>query len=120
VSPDRRRLSALLAILGGSGVLHLVIPGPYRKIVPPQIGHDRDVVLASGIVELGCAALLAVPSTRRLGARLSAVLFVAVFPANLYAVKVIGGGRIGRAAAIARLPLQVPLVTSALKVAREA
>jgi uncharacterized membrane protein len=49
----------------------------------------------------------------------SAALFVGVFPANIYAVKVMGGTRVGRAAAIARLPLQWPLITAALQVARE-
>lgn len=96
-----------------------MIPAPYQKIVPPRLGHARALVLASGAAEIGCAALLAAPSTRRLGAVLSAGVFVAVFPANLYAVKVMGTSRIGRAAAIARLPLQLPMVTTALKVARE-
>jgi uncharacterized membrane protein len=119
VSPDQRRLRALQGILGGSAVLHFAIPTPYQKIVPPQLGHARALVFASGVAEIGCAALLAAPATRRLGALLSAGLFVAVFPANLYAVKVAGNSRIVRAGTIARLPLQIPLVTAALKVARE-
>jgi uncharacterized membrane protein len=119
VSPDRRRLRVLQAILGGSGVLHFAIPRAYEKIVPPRLGHARGYVLASGVAEIGCAALLAAPATRRLGALLSAGLFVAVFPANLYSVKAVGTNRIARAGAIARLPLQIPMVTAALKVARE-
>jgi uncharacterized membrane protein len=119
VSPDQRRLRALQGILGGSGVLHFAIPKAYQKIVPPQLGNPRSLVLASGLAELGCAALLSAPATRRIGALLSAGLFVAVFPANLYAVTLTGGNRLAKAGAIARLPLQVPMVTAALKVARE-
>ena len=50
----------------------------------------------------------------------SAALFVAVFPANLYAVKAVGSRRTAKAVAIARLPLQLPMISSALAVAREA
>ncbi len=74
---------ALAALLAGSGVLHLVKPEPYEKIVPRVLGHEEFFVLASGIVELLAATLLVVPRTRRLGGALTAVLLVAVFPANI-------------------------------------
>ena len=113
-----RRLMGLISLLGISGVLHLVVPKPYEKIVPPRLGDARKVVLVSGVAEIGCAALLVVPSTRRWGALASAALFVGVFPANLYAVTTMRS-KLLKAGAIARLPLQVPMVTSALKVARD-
>jgi uncharacterized membrane protein len=109
----------LTALLGGSGVLHFLAPAPYRKIVPPSFGDPAVLVRLSGVAELGCAALLAAPPTRRLGGWASAALFVAVFPANLYAVKAVGPRRTARAVAIARLPLQLPMIGSALAVARE-
>jgi uncharacterized membrane protein len=118
MSPASRRVGVLTAILGGSGVVHLVAPQVYEKIVPPGVGNAKTVVYASGIAELGCAALLAAPRTRRLGALLSAGLFVAVFPANLYAVTVMPT-KITKIGAIVRLPLQIPMITSALKVARD-
>jgi uncharacterized membrane protein len=77
-------------------------------------------VLASGAAELVCAALLAAPRTRRVGGLLSAGLFIGVFPANLYAVKVVGPSTLLRAGAVARLPLQLPMITAALKVTRQA
>jgi uncharacterized membrane protein len=120
VTADRRRLTALITILGVSGVLHFAAPKQYEKIVPPRLGDPRTIVLASGAAELACAALLAAPATRRIGALLSAGLFVGVFPANLYAVKVVGPSPMLRAGAVARLPLQLPMITAALKVAREA
>jgi uncharacterized membrane protein len=114
-----RRLAGLVGLLGVSGVLHLVMPKPYEKIVPPQLGDARRIVLASGVVEIGCAALLAAPTTRRWGALASAALFVGVFPANIYAVTTIRN-KFLKAGAIARLPLQVPMISAALKVARDA
>jgi uncharacterized membrane protein len=119
VTPSERRVARLTVLLGGSGVLHFLAPKPYRKIVPPSLGDPATLVRRSGIAELGCAALLAVPQTRRLGGWASAALFVAVFPANLYAVKAVGSRRAAKAVAIARLPLQLPMITSALAVARE-
>jgi uncharacterized membrane protein len=119
-SGDGRRIAILIGILGGSAILHFAIPRPYETIVPPQLGDARRLVYGSGVAELGCAAMLASPRTRKLGGLASAALFVAVFPANIYAVKVMGRTRIGRLAAIARLPLQWPLITAALKVARDA
>src|SRR4051812_31123436 len=117
MQPESRRVGVLMAILGGSGIVHLIAPRVYDKIVPPQFGDPRRIVYLSGVAELGCAALLADPRSRRLGGLLSAGLFVAVFPANLYAVRVMPT-RLTRVGAIARLPLQVPMVTTALKVAR--
>ena len=54
--------------------------------------------------------------------RLAAVaLFVAVFPANVNMVRLWWGkGWPARIAAIARLPLQVPMITQALKIYRNA
>jgi uncharacterized membrane protein len=113
-----RRLAGLIGLLGVSGALHLVKPKPYERIVPPQLGDARRIVLVSGVVELGCAALLVVPATRRRGALASAAVFVGVFPANLYAVATMPN-KLLKAGAIARLPLQVPMITAALKVARD-
>ncbi|MFI7675507.1 hypothetical protein [Actinophytocola sp. NPDC049390] len=48
----------------------------------------------------------------------SAALFVAVFPANVWAVRIFWRRPLPRAAMPARLPLRVPLVTEALR-ARE-
>lgn len=115
----------LAGLLTAAGVTHFVAPTPYERIVPRVLGHARMLVELSGVAELACAALVAVPRTRRLGGLASAVLFVAVFPANVQ-MALDGGvpGGTGLAAspvvAWARLPLQVPLVVGALGVARRA
>lgn len=123
-----RRPLTLLGIAGlmaASGTLHLVTPGFYRRIVPRVIGHPAEVVALSGVCELACAALLLMPSTRRVGAWATAALLVAVFPANLQMA--LDGGLDGApfpagnaVAAWLRLPLQLPLVLWALRLRDDA
>src|ERR1700712_1697214 len=74
VAPMRmpRRATMLAALLGGSGVLHLVRPRTYEWLVPPELGDARSWVLVTGLAELGAAALLTAPPTRRAGGRLAA------------------------------------------------
>lgn len=120
----RTRLSllGLCLLVGGSGVLHFIVPSPYRRIVPaPLRAHAAAVVTASGICELVCTVLLAVPRTRRLGATATAVLFVAVFPANIQmALDSLHADTPVAVAAVAwlRLPLQLPLILWALRFRR--
>ena len=82
---NRNRLDRyfLVGIVGGSGVLHFVIPRFYRPTVPRALGHAQEIVLVSGAAEIACAAMLVVPRTRRAGGLLTAALLVAVWPANL-------------------------------------
>ena len=73
---------------------------------------------ATDAAELGIAALLAGPATRRAGGWAAAGLLTAFMPAHLHTFRVIPNKPLPMAAALARLPLQVPLVLSALRVAR--
>jgi uncharacterized membrane protein len=73
----------MVALMAGSGVLHLVKPGPYEKIVPRLLGHAHALVFYSGIAEIVAGALLVHPRFRRLGAWLTIVILVLVFPANV-------------------------------------
>ena len=77
------RTKFLIALLGGSGVLHFVRPAPFVAIVPRFLPRARDLVFASGAVELLGAGLLSAPRTRKIGGLVSAGLLVAVFPANV-------------------------------------
>ena len=122
---DRARTTAraLAAALGVSGVLHLVRPAVFDSIVPRSLpGSARSYTIVSGLAEIVVAALLASRPTRRLGGGLAAALFVAVFPANVsMATRSVRSERASSARtaiAIARLPLQWPLVTRALLVRR--
>ncbi|MGI8691074.1 MAG: DoxX family protein [Thermomicrobiales bacterium] len=120
--PSHLSLLGLCLLVGGSGVLHFIAPGPYRRIVPvPLRAHAAAVVATSGICELVCAALLAIPRTRRLGATATAGLFVAVFPANIQmAFDSLHADTPVAVAIVAwlRLPLQIPLVLWALRFRR--
>lgn len=111
---------ALAALLTTTGALHLAVPAPFDAIVPRRLpGTPRFWTVASGIVELGVAAAVATPRTRRLGATAAAGLFLAVFPANVKMARDWSDRSVAaRAAAWGRLPLQVPLVAWALAVRR--
>lgn len=114
----------LALLLGGSGVLHLVRPDIYQPLIPRHLGDARAWVVGSGVLEIGCAAGLLASRTRRPAALASATLLVAVYPGNIqHAVSAMRSARVStgyRAATLARLPVQVPLVVWALRVARTA
>jgi uncharacterized membrane protein len=118
----RRDALALAALLATSGVTHFVRPGPYDTIVPRALpGSPRTWTYLSGAAELGVAAALVNPRTRRVGGLAAAALFVAVFPANVKMARDWHDRSLpARVAAYARLPLQVPLVLRGLRVARAA
>ena len=104
----------LAAFLVVAGAAHFVIPRSYERIVPRIFGDPAFWVRWSGVAEIVCAALVAHPRTRRLGAWAAAGLFVAVFPAN---VQMAIDGRVPGGLAWARLPLQIPLLFWAWRVA---
>jgi uncharacterized membrane protein len=114
--PDRAMW--LGALLGGSGVLHLVRPAGYEWLVPPELGAARPWVTATGLGELGTAALLAGTATRRAGGWAAAALLIVFVPAHLHTFRVIPRKPLPMAVAGLRLPLQAPLIGAALKVAR--
>ena len=65
--------------------------------------------------------LLLVPRTRKLGALAAVAMFVSVFPANVNMVRLWKDKPLPmRIGAIARLPLQIPMITQALKIYRNA
>jgi uncharacterized membrane protein len=109
-------------MLVGMGVLHFAVPKRFDTIVPAELpGSARFYTLASGVAEGATGALLLVPRTRRLGALAAIALFVGVFPANVNMVRLWWGkGWPARVGALARLPLQVPMITQALKIRRNA
>ncbi|MFE9537347.1 hypothetical protein [Streptomyces sp. NPDC006691] len=119
-SPTSHRL--LAGLLAGASVAHVANPGLFDSMVPRALpGTPRAWTYASAAVELALAAGVAMPRTRRPAALAAAAFFVGVLPAN---VKMAYDWRDRspalRAAAIARLPVQVPLVLWAYGVARKA
>ncbi|MBF4613445.1 hypothetical protein [Curtobacterium sp. VKM Ac-1376] len=118
-----RTASLLAVILGGAGVTHFLRPRGYDRIVPDPL-PPRLTTVASGVAELGIAAGLAFPATRRTSGWAAAALFAAVFPANLKMANDLldhpRSNRVMRLVSVLRLPLQVPLVLWGLRVGRHA
>ncbi|MFI9250846.1 DoxX family protein [Streptomyces sp. NPDC053069] len=119
--PRSERSPLLLAgLLAAAGVAHFATPRPFDATIPRRLpGSPRAWTYGSGVVELALAAGIAAPRTRAVAAKAAAAFFVGVFPAN---VQMAADWRHRpaplRTAALARLPLQVPLVLWARGVAR--
>jgi uncharacterized membrane protein len=110
----------LAAMLLGVGTLHFLTPKPFDAIIPAELpGSPRFYTYASGVAELSTAGLLLASPTRKLGGLAAAVLFLCVWPANFNMVRLWWHKpwpmRVG---AIARLPLQIPMIMQAVKVYR--
>ena len=108
------------AMLMGIGTVHFLAPKPFDTIVPAELpGSARLYTYASGVAEVAVGALLVPRRTRRLAASAAALLFVCVFPANVNMVRLWWDRPWPmRIAALARLPLQIPMITTALKIRR--
>ncbi|MGQ4537779.1 DoxX family protein [Dermabacteraceae bacterium P7074] len=109
--------------LAAMGTLHFAKPEPFDAAIPPELpGDPRFYTHASGVAELGTAALLAAPRTRKLGAVAASALFLAVWPGNFQMLRnalAEGASKTKLAILIARLPLQLLLLLQARKVRRE-
>lgn len=113
------RLGALLL---GVGTTHFLMPKPFDAIVPAELpGTARFYTYASGVAEVATGALLIAPRTRRMGALAAIAVFLSVFPANVNMVRLWREKPLPmRIGALARLPLQIPMITEALKIFRNA
>jgi uncharacterized membrane protein len=96
-----------------AGAMHFVIPGAYRRIMPPYLPVPKALVYASGVAEIAGGAALIPQATRRPAGWWLIATLVAVFPANLHMAvhpdefpKVPGGA----ASLWARLPLQAVFI----------
>ena len=129
VAPLTKDIVGLAGLFLTSGTTHLVKPGLFEPLVPRALPRRRGLVYASGVAELACAVGLLHPRTRRYAGLASAALLVAILPGNVQMSASYGkraqrkGTRSARAAfagTVARLPLQLPLIRTALKAAGHA
>ena len=120
VSPLSRGAKAVAGAFLISGTVHLVKPEVFEPLMPSWVPAHRDVIIGSGVLELACAAGLALPRTRRAAGLASAALLVGVYPGNVkMAVDAMQGGNTAlKAASLARLPLQLPLIRFAWRAGR--
>ncbi|MGI8744390.1 MAG: DoxX family protein [Bryobacteraceae bacterium] len=103
----------LAALFIVAGVLHLVSPAPFLRIVPPFLPWSEALVAISGIAEISGGVGLLIPGLRRFAAYGLVVLLIAVFPANIYmaVAHVPFGGWMGQAwLQWLRLPFQFVLI----------
>src|ERR1700756_4867870 len=119
---DANRAAAyrIASMLIGTGTLHFLAPKPFDTIVPAELpGDARLYTYVSGAAEVSIGALLLPRRTRRVAALAAALLFVGVFPANVNMVRLWWDKPWPmRIAALGRLPLQIPMITTALKIRR--
>jgi len=106
------------AMLLFMGILHVVVPKPFLKIIPKRMGAPRFWNLLAGAAEAGAGALLLSedPAKQRAGGWLATATIVGVYPANIdMALK---AGPPTNAFAIGtwlRLPLQFPMIRQAYR-----
>jgi uncharacterized membrane protein len=109
---------ALGGILVLAGVSHLTFARTdFTAQVPPWVPIDEDTtVLASGAVEISLGLLLLSGWKRRLVGTAAAAFFVAIFPGNIsqWRERRSAFGLDTDAKRLARLPMQVPLIATAL------
>jgi uncharacterized membrane protein len=99
-----------------AGINHFVHPDPYVKMMPPYIPYPDALVFISGVCEGVLGVLLLPAVTRPYAAWGIIALLIAVFPANIQmAVDAYHTGHPPLWLALARLPLQLPLVWWAWK-----
>lgn len=121
----RRIRRGLALLLGGVAAAHLAVPAAFEAQIPEWVpGPASAWNLGSAVAEGVCAALLARRSTARAGGICAFVTFLVVWVANIQAA-VAGGYPFlpapwdSPAAAWLRVPLQLPLLWWAWRVARE-
>lgn len=95
-----------------TGVVHLISPETFVKAVPPYLPFPYAIAILSGIAELILAVGIAIDKTRWFAAWGAILLFIAVFPANVYMYQ--HGAElfpeIPEWALLIRLPLQLVLI----------
>ena len=78
---------ALAAFMFITGVTHFTAPTYYRKLVPAWTPAVPAVIVLSGLADIGVAALLATPGTRRRGGWAMAALITIYLPVHLDAAR---------------------------------
>ncbi len=123
-SPDlrerwrRRAPFVVAAAFTASGVVHLVHPATFTRIVPTFLPAKTALVYVSGVAELVCA--LGLWRRDRWAGLAAAALLLAIWPANLQmAINAQRGDDVvTKVEDWVRLPLQIPLIWCALQSGR--
>lgn len=114
----RTRVGTSLVVMA---VLHVLVPKPFLKIIPRSLGAPRFWNLAAAAAEGAAGGLLlsSDPDKQKLGGALATATFVAVYPANInMAIQAGPPTNLKAIGAWARLPLQLPMVASGIRLAK--
>ena len=109
--------SGLLAM----GIAHVVAPAPFVKIIPDAVPNPKlwNLVAAAAEATAGVLLLQSDPKKQRLGGALATVTFLGVYPANIdMAIKAGKPTNPKAIAAWARLPMQLPMIRSGIRLAK--
>ncbi len=93
-----------------AGIMHLIKPGFFLKIMPPFIPYHKELVFLSGIAEILLGVGLLFPDTRSMAAIGLVILLIMVFPANIYMAFGEKFQSISPLIRFGRLPLQYLLI----------
>ena len=112
----------LATFLGVAGVSHFVVPDQFNALIPKWLpGNSSFYTYISGLAEILIATFLLKPSTRRRAAWGAVVLFIAVYPGNLYMAYDWRDREISQQlVAYGRLPFQFLLIWWAITISRKA
>lgn len=100
----------LAGFLIASGILHLVKPKLYKRMMPPWVPAPQLSIFISGVFEIVFGIGLLFVQTRSWSAWGAILLFIAIFPANVYMLTSGKFNRIPKLFLILRLPLQLVLI----------
>lgn len=73
-----------------AGVNHFWHPESYLALIPPYFSHKPALNYISGILEIVCALLMLIASTRKVAMWLTIILLTAFIPAHIYLIKLHG------------------------------
>ncbi|MGW0548510.1 hypothetical protein [Streptomyces altiplanensis] len=114
----------LAVFLVGTGVMHFVVPGYFRRLVPAWLRREQLLVAVTGAAEAVLGALVLVPRTRSAGSWAAAVLITCYLVSHVDALRRARPHRprlLDRpAGAVARLVVNVLYIAWAVAVAGSA
>ena len=109
-------------MLIGTGTGHFLVPKPFDTIVPAELpGSPRTYTYLSGIAEIATGALLSLPGTPPIWRACGRCpIYRRLSGERQHGAAVVAEGWPMRIVALARLPLQIPMIVAALTVRRNA
>ncbi len=113
-SPHTRAAIGIATMFLFTGIGHFAATGSMTQMIPAWVPAPREIVYASGVIEIVAALLILVPRLRRPVAWFLIALLAALLPVNVYAAFIqapVGGHAWGPVYLLLRIPLQAIIAT---------